>query len=84
MVLCEQCQEWFHDKCETVPDEEWTNDEFKWYCRKCNQRVGALWDAICSATLRKELLVVRSSWRAARSCSFVHIFPPEAILHNAK
>ena len=37
-----------------------------------------------AATLRKELLVVRSSWRAARSCSFVHIFPPEAILHNAK
>ena len=36
MVLCEQCQEWFHDKCETVPDEVWTtNDEFKWYCRKC-------------------------------------------------
>ena len=45
MVLCEQCQEWFHDKCETVPDEVWTN---KWHCCKCNQRVGALWDAICS------------------------------------
>ena len=37
-----------------------------------------------AATLRKELLVVHSSWRAARSCSFIHIFPPEAILHDAK
>ena len=36
MVLCERCQEWFHEKCGIIPDEVWTNDEFKWYYSKCN------------------------------------------------
>ena len=29
-------EEWFHEKCELIPYQVWTNDEFKWYCSKCN------------------------------------------------
>ena len=35
MVQCDQCQEWFHDECVTVPDNVRNGDNISWLCKAC-------------------------------------------------
>ena len=37
MVQCDQCQEWFHDECVTVPDVVRNGDNISWLCKACKK-----------------------------------------------
>ena len=36
MVQCDQCQEWFHDDCVTVPNVIGKGDNVSWLCKACS------------------------------------------------
>ena len=37
MVQCDQCMEWYHSQCETVPSSVWRSADTtsKWHCKSC-------------------------------------------------
>ena len=35
MVACDQCNEWYHSSCESIPAEVFTNSKISWLCNKC-------------------------------------------------
>lgn len=35
MVSCDSCREWYHNTCEAIPKEAWTNHNFNWQCSHC-------------------------------------------------
>ena len=35
MVECSICKEWFHEQCENIPREVWTNKKCQWKCKNC-------------------------------------------------
>ena len=37
MVQCDQCMEWYHSQCETVPSSVWKSADTtsKWHCKSC-------------------------------------------------
>ena len=43
VIQCEVCAQWFHTKCEEVPDESYKvlvkDDGVNWYCRGCDKGI---------------------------------------------
>ena len=35
MISCDNCQQWFHGQCVTVPPQAWTDKDFVWKCSDC-------------------------------------------------
>ena len=36
MCACHKCQEWFHDTCNHIPSDAWTDESYQWACSNCN------------------------------------------------
>lgn len=37
MVSCDKCHEWYHDTCERIPSEVFSNPDIPWTCSLCKQ-----------------------------------------------
>ena len=35
MAECEECELWFHQECEKIPDKIFKDDSLKYFCSKC-------------------------------------------------
>lgn len=35
MAECSECKQWFHKKCQQIPDKVFKFERFKWQCKDC-------------------------------------------------
>ena len=36
MCACHKCHEWFHNTCDHIPSDAWTDESYQWACSNCN------------------------------------------------
>lgn len=57
-VKCEVCDEWFHSKCQNVPDDTYQfmmdNKSMHWYCVTCNKSVGKILKVLSKLEARQD------------------------------
>lgn len=57
-VKCEVCDEWFHSKCQNVPDDTYEfmmdNKSMHWYCVTCNKSVGKILKVLSKLEARQD------------------------------
>lgn len=56
-VMCEQCELWFHCKCEKLMEDTYlllNQDKIHFYCSRCDKAVGKLLKAVTTLQMRQD------------------------------